>query len=213
MKTPNFSAIRSAPFELDSLPLPAGDLWVFGYGSLMWNPGFDVRQAVPARLYGYHRRLCLWSIHYRGTAKRPGLVLGLARGGSCNGIALRVARRHTPAASAYLLKREMVNNAYRPAIKKVYLRRGDGDGDGDDGGGGDDSVDALTFISKPEHPQFAQSLSIADTVAVVLQARGEGGKNCDYVVNTARHLSHLAIECAEIHRVAERLHTTTGASA
>ncbi len=207
MKTPDFTALHLTPSKPKSLPLPTGDLWVFGYGSLMWNPGFDVCQAVPARLYGYHRRLCLWSIHYRGTAKCPGLVLGLARGGSCNGIALRVARRDTSAASAYLLKREMLNNVYRPAIKKVYLRRGDNNDD--------DSVDALTFISKPEHPQFAQALSIADTVAVVLQARGEGGKNCDYVVNTARHLSHLAIECTEIHRVAERLRpaATTGASA
>lgn len=176
--------------------MPAGDLWVFGYGSLMWNPGFAVRRAAPARLFGYHRRLCLWSIHYRGTAKRPGLVLGLARGGSCNGLALRVARRDASAAAAYLLKREMLHNAYRPTVKKVHLA---------DGG----RVDALTFISKPDHPQYARPLSLSDTVEVVLAARGAGGKNCDYVLNTARHLSRLAIERTEIHRVAERLRQTT----
>jgi len=202
---PDLSAEKFPPFE-GRLPLPAGDLWVFGYGSLMWNPGFAVREARPARLFGYHRRLCLWSIHYRGSARRPGLVLGLARGGSCNGMALRVARGQTDAAAAYLLQREMVHNAYRPAVKKVHLRGGDGDGDGDGGG---DIVEALTFLSKPEHPQFAPPLSIRDIAAVVVGAAGAGGRNRDYVLNTARHLSQLDIERTEIHRVAEHLRRHT----
>lgn len=94
---------------------------------------------------------------------RPGLVLGLDRGGSCNGMALRVAREDSQAASAYLFEREMLNNAYRPAIKKVYLQDGAG-------------VEALTFISKREHPQFALALSINETVSVVLAAEGAHGK-------------------------------------
>ena len=189
---PDFSATRFAPYEPGALPVPDGDLWVFGYGSLMWNPGFRVAKAVPARLYGYHRRLCLWSVHYRGTAECPGLVLGLDRGGSCNGMALRVAPADRPAASDYLLEREMLNNAYLPVIKKVYFQ----------GGGG---VDALAFVSKREHPQFARPLSVAETVAVVLSAEGRRGKNCDYVLNTVRHLSKFEIEHTALHAVADKL--------
>ena len=192
MNLPDFSATRFDPYQPASLPLPDGDLWVFGYGSLMWNPGFKVRQAAPARLYGYHRRLCLWSIHYRGTATRPGLVLGLDRGGSCNGMALRVARKDIQAVSTYLLKREMLNNAYLPAIKKVYLKHGIG-------------VNALAFISKQEHPQFARPLSIAETVSVVVGASGKHGENCDYVLNTVRHLSEFEIKNTALHLVAEKL--------
>ncbi len=189
---PDFSATRFEPYESGTLPMPDGDLWVFGYGSLMWNPGFKVEEALPARLYGYHRRLCLWSIHYRGTARCPGLVLGLDRGGSCNGMALCVAPRDIPVASEYLMKREMLNNAYLPVIKKVYLRNGAG-------------VNALTFVSKREHPQFARPLGIAETAAVVLAATGKRGKNCDYVLNTVRHLSKFEITRTTLHAVAEKL--------
>jgi len=196
MQTPDFSNTRFAPFKGGRLPVPDGDLWVFGYGSLMWNPGFAVREARPARLFGYHRRLCLWSIHYRGTARRPGLVLGLARGGSCNGMALRVAGADAEAAAAYLMEREMLNNVYRPAVKKVHLRGGNGRGG---------IVEALTFLSKPDHPQFAPPLSVGDITAVVVEAKGAGGRNRDYVLNTARHLSRFDIERTEIHRVADKL--------
>lgn len=189
---PDFRNIRFAPYGSNALPIPEGDLWVFGYGSLMWNPGFPVAQAIPARLYGYHRRLCLWSIHYRGTARRPGLVLGLDRGGSCNGMALRVAPQDISPASDYLLEREMINNAYLPVIKKVYLENGGG-------------VDALTFVSKPEHPQFARPLSVTETASVVRTAEGRRGKNCDYVLNTVRHLSEFNIEHTVLHAVAEKL--------
>ncbi|MGR3983715.1 MAG: gamma-glutamylcyclotransferase [Gammaproteobacteria bacterium] len=191
-QTPDFSGAHFPPYADASLPLPDGDLWVFGYGSLMWNPGFAVARAMPARLFGYHRRLCLWSTHYRGSAKRPGLVLGLDRGGSCNGMALRVARKHARAAADYLREREMINNAYRPAVKRVYFR----------GGGG---ADALTFLSKREHPQFARPLGLQQTVAVVRHAEGAHGKNYEYVLNTARHLSALRIERTELHAVAAKL--------
>jgi cation transport protein ChaC len=192
MKKPDFSSTRFDPYESDSLPMPVGDFWVFGYGSLMWNPGFKVQQSIPARLYGYHRRLCLWSINYRGTARCPGLVLGLDRGGSCNGIAFRVAQRDIRVASAHLRERELVHNAYLPTVKKVYLQHGA-------------SVDALTFVSRQEHPQFAGPLSIAETVSVVLEAEGLRGKNCDYIINTVRHLSECGINHTELHSVAERL--------
>lgn len=189
---PDFSATRFDSYEMDSLPMPDGELWVFGYGSLMWDPGFKVKQAIPARLYGYHRRLCLWSVHYRGTVKRPGLVLGLDRGGSCTGVALQVASEHVTTSSAYLLKREMLHNAYLPIIKNIYLQHGE-------------QVAALTFVSKQEHPQFAPPLSVDETVSVVLEATGESGKNSEYVLNTAQHLSEFGIEHTELHAVAKNL--------
>ncbi|MGI9311099.1 MAG: gamma-glutamylcyclotransferase [bacterium] len=190
---PDLRAARFAPYDAAELPLPAGDLWVFGYGSLMWDPGFAVAQARPARLYGYHRRLCLWSVHYRGTAEQPGLVLGLDRGGSCNGMAMRVDRRQAAAAAAYLVEREMLNNAYAPAVKRIYPR------------GMRDGVEALTFVSRRAHPQFARPLELGQIVAVVREAAGAGGRNRDYVLNTARHLSALSIERTELHAVAEKL--------
>jgi cation transport protein ChaC len=192
MIRPDFSATRFEPYESESLPLPQGEFWVFGYGSLMWNPGFEVQQTSPARLYGYHRRLCLWSINYRGTARSPGLVLGLDRGGSCNGIALHVAQEDVRPASVYLQEREMLNNAYLPMVKKVYLQNGA-------------SVDALTFVSRQKHPQFAVPLTIAETVSVVLEAEGLSGKNCDYVLNTVQHLNECGINQTELHTVAEHL--------
>ncbi len=190
--TPDFSATHFDAYGDASLPLPSGDFWVFGYGSLMWDPGFTAECGVAARLYGYHRRLCLWSIHYRGTARRPGLVLGLDRGGCCNGVAFRVAGRNIAGAAAYLMKREMINNAYRPALKKIRLRHGC-------------QVEALTFISKPAHPQFAPPLGIDETVAVVRTAAGKRGKNRDYVLNTAQHLSACHIHRTELHAIAEKL--------
>jgi len=111
----------------------------------------------------------------------------------------------------------MVHNAYRPAVKRVYLRGAGDDGDGESrAGDGDDAktgrgpiVEALTFLSKPEHPQFAPPLSLRDITAVVIGARGKGGRNRDYVLNTARHLSALDIERTEIHRVADNLRRIT----
>jgi len=90
-----------------------GDLWIFGYGSLMWDPGFHHAEARPALVHGYHRRFCVYSYSYRGTRARPGLVLGLDRGGACKGIAYRVPRRHAKATLAYLWKRELDGGVYQ----------------------------------------------------------------------------------------------------
>lgn len=174
--------------------MPRGHFWVFGYGSLMWHPGFKVERAVAARLYGYHRRLCLWSVHYRGSVNRPGLVLGLDRGGSCFGVALRVASTDRDAAADYLRAREMINNAYLPRVKKVYLQTGD-------------AVEALVFLSRRDHPQFAKRMSVADTVAVVLGARGKSGDNREYVLNTVGRLNDLNIRTGALHSVAKQLRT------
>src|SRR5438309_11601760 len=89
---------------------PQGDLWVFGYGSLMWRPGFEFIEQVPARLIGEHRALCVYSFVHRGTPEKPGLVLGLDRGGACRGVAFRVAEKHRATTVAYLRAREQVTS-------------------------------------------------------------------------------------------------------
>ena len=176
----------------EALPRPRGAFWVFGYGSLMWRPEFTAQQTVAASLYGYHRRLCLWSMHYRGTPSKPGLVLGLARGGSCRGLALRVSRSDSQTVLNYLYEREMINNLYRPAIKNIYLPCGR-------------TVKALTFLAKPEHPQFAGFMSVPEIVKITRAAAGKHGNNYEYVINTARHLTELGIEGTEVHSVAQNL--------
>src|SRR3954471_6188497 len=99
----------------------AGDLWIFGYGSLMWRPGFDYLERVEARLIGAHRALCVYSFFHRGTPERPGLVLGLDRGGACRGIAYRVAAAERAATLAYLRAREQQNNVYRETMRGALL--------------------------------------------------------------------------------------------
>jgi cation transport protein ChaC len=103
--------------------LPAkGDLWVFGYGSLMWRPGFEHRARESGLLYGYHRSLCMYSYRHRGTRDRPGLVLGLDRGGACRGMAYRIARSRAEDVLDYLWEREMVSYTYLPRTVRVHLR-------------------------------------------------------------------------------------------
>src|SRR2546421_11293351 len=106
---------------LSDQDLSKGDLWVFGYGSLMWRPGFDFVEQVPARLIGEHRALCVYSFVHRGTPEKPGLVLGLDRGGACRGIAFRVAEQNREATIAHLRAREQVTSVYRAVKRSVWL--------------------------------------------------------------------------------------------
>src|SRR5471030_1693744 len=108
--------------ELSDAEFPEGDLWVFGYGSLIWKPGFAFLEQSPARLIGEHRSLCIYSMVHRGTYERPGLVLGLDRGGACQGVAFRVARREREATVAYLREREQVTGVYREVMRSVWLK-------------------------------------------------------------------------------------------
>ena len=172
--------------------MPVRNLWVFGYGSLMWNPGFDYAEAIPARLFGFHRRLCLWSIKYRGTHSNPGLVLGLAPRGSCRGMGFRLHDNDIAGAVDYLFDRELVSDAYHPVLKPLYLENGE-------------VVTALTFVSKIDHPQFAPHMDLESIVGIIRNARGPRGTNSEYVLNTAAHLDELGIRDTEIHRVAKAL--------
>ena len=169
-----------------------GELWVFGYGSLIWNPGFPNTESRTARLYGYHRRLCVWSWEYRGTAERPGLVLGLDRGGSCQGVAFRVEDSDKHATVAYLLRRELTTLVYRPLRAHIRLASGR-------------PVRALTFVVDPTHYQYAGHLDTDELRSIVSSARGGRGPNRDYVMNTYSHLAELGIPCPRLTELAAAL--------
>jgi cation transport protein ChaC len=154
--------------------------WVFGYGSLIWRPGFEFRDAAPALLRGAHRRLCIYSHRHRGTPDRPGLVFGLVRGGSCRGMAFEVEAKRWDEVHQYLVDREMDRGVYREATRTVQL------GDGR-------IVPALAFLVDERHVQYAGRLEIAEQVRLVRSGVGESGPNPEYVLETARHLEHLGI--------------------
>ncbi len=171
--------------------------WVFAYGSLIWRPGFAFLDQAPARLIGAHRRLCVLSFRHRGTEARPGLVFGLVRGGSCQGVAFEVAESHWEEAQAYLREREMDRGVYREVVRPV--RRSDG------------LVNpALAFVVDEHHPQFAGRLSIDEQVQLVRGAVGESGANPDYVRETARHLAMIGIRDPQIEALVAALDAADG---
>ncbi len=175
------------------------DLWVFGYGSLMWRPGFDHSERIVAHLNGLHRSLCIYSHVHRGTPERPGLVLGLDRGGACKGIAFRVpaaARRET---IQYLRAREQVTSVYLEA--QVPVRLADGR-----------TLTAVAYRVDRKHAQYAGRLSVDRVVELVRQGVGVSGANPDYVIATAEHLRSLGIRDRFLEAVAAVLATETAAS-
>jgi cation transport protein ChaC len=176
-----------------SPPALAADLWVFAYGSLMWRPGFHFLERVSARLYGAHRALCVLSHVHRGTPERPGLVLGLDRGGTCRGIAYRTPARD--ATIAYLREREQVTAVYRETMRPVLL-------DGDAAR----RVQALCFVVDRSHPQYAGQLDLTAQLHYVRQGHGRSGNNRDYVLATVKELEALGFRDRDLHLLAERLH-------
>ncbi len=154
--------------------------YVFGYGSLIWNPGFPFVSSQKALLRGAHRSLSIYSHRHRGTPERPGLVFGLSRGGSCLGVAFEVEASGWPAVFDYLQEREQDRGVYREAWRKVNLVDGR-------------EVSALAYLVNESHPQFAGRLSVAAQVELVRAGTGESGRNTEYVRNTANHLLSLGI--------------------
>jgi len=171
-----------------------GDLWVFGYGSLMWRPGFAYEEAMPARIIGARRRLCVYSVVHRGTARRPGLVLGLEPGGACDGMAFRVAPDQARAVRAYLRAREQVTMVYREAAGILELETE-----------GRPRVRALCYMVDTAHPQYAGDLPLENQVHLVRRSHGRAGPNIDYVANTVRHLREAGIHDAPLERLVARL--------
>jgi cation transport protein ChaC len=159
--------------------LSSGDLWIFGYGSLMWNPGFRFREQRPARVHGYHRALCIDSTAHRGTLEQPGLVVGLAPGGSCRGTAFLVAARNVPSILDALWEREMCDGTY--LARSIFIRAGRR------------RVLALAFVVNRAHRFYAGPLP-ADVVARrIVACAGERGTNIDYLMNTIAHLGALGV--------------------
>ncbi len=173
---------------------PPADFWVFGYGSLMWRPGFDYLERLPARLTGLHRSLCVYSFVHRGTPERPGLVLGLDRGGACRGIAFRVAADKRADTIAYLRGREQVTKVYLEAMRNVTLLEH-----------GHRIVPALTYLVDRGHPQYAGKLSVDQQLHHIRQAHGKSGANPDYVLATVAELESFGCRDENLHRLAERL--------
>jgi cation transport protein ChaC len=156
----------------------------------MWRPGFSAEQAVHARVRGWRRCFCIYSTHHRGNARRPGLVLGLDRGGTCEGIAFRVPPEQAAATLAYLRAREQINGVYREARVTAWL---------EDGTGG--QVSALAFVVERAHPSYAGQLPLAEQVRLIRAASGRSGSNVDYLINTLRHLDGLGVREPELQRV------------
>lgn len=172
-------------------PAAAADLWVFGYGSLMWDPGIPFAESAWGVVHGYHRSLCILSIRNRGTREKPGLALGVERGGSCRGRAFRISPGDATTAREALWAREMSNNAYAPRQSPVRL---------DDGR----RVAALIFVARADHPQFAGGLAPEAAAALVAQGHGSYGTALDYLRNVVTHLDTFGIADGPLHRILVR---------
>ncbi len=170
-----------------------GQVWIFAYGSLMWRPGFAHDESLPARLHGYHRALCIYSIVHRGTAERPGLVLGLDRGGSCRGWAFRVERAREPDVLAYLDARELVTHVYRRKRLPVTIAGA--------------RVPAWCYVARQDHVQYAGKVDEHRLLELVRGGAGRSGRCCDYVVSTVAHLEQMGIRDGPLHTLARRLIT------
>jgi cation transport protein ChaC len=170
------------------LPEKGQPLWVFGYGSLMWDPGFPFTKQMTARLWGFHRGFCVWSHRYRGTPERPGLVLGLMPGGSCTGKAFRVKRGDETAVIDYLYRREMVTGVYRPGFHLAQMEDGS-------------RVKVLAFVADPHHKQYAGYLSERQVIDTIATCCGARGTNAAYLANTVAHLDELGIGDGPLHHL------------
>src|SRR6266850_6419866 len=168
--------------------LPKGDLWVFGYGSLMWSPGFSYRQKARGRIHGYHRALCILSTRYRGTKRKPGLVMGLCRGGSCWGMAYRVHADSVRHALARLWQREMPRRVYAPRLLQVQIAGGR-------------QVRALAFLADPTHPAYVRELDLHGRARLVAQGIGQRGTAVDYIRNTLQHMRALGVGDPHLERI------------
>jgi len=169
-------------------------MWVFGYGSLLWNPGFAPRERVIATLPGYHRSFCMRSIHHRGTPENPGLVLALdaAEAAACTGLALSVERAEEARVLAYLRERELISSAYLE--RRLGVRLADGR-----------EVEAVTYVIDPEHEQYCGGIDLEEQARAIARAVGGRGPNTEYLFNTTDHLRELGLEDAELDWLVRRV--------
>jgi cation transport protein ChaC len=190
-----------SPYPVDPMPEwvaalrdSAEPVWIFAYGSLMWNPEMPFAERRPALLRGYHRSFCLYSRDYRGTPERPGLVLGLDRGGACRGIAYRLPADGLGAAIDRVWAREMAGEVYRmrPVTVSILQDR-------------QDRIGAYAFVVRRDRPDYAGRLSSEQVARIIAVASGGRGTGRDYLANTVRHLEELGIEDGPLHRLHEQV--------
>lgn len=169
-------------------------MWVFGYGSLLWNPGFEVAEKVVATLPGYARSFCMWSIHHRGTNDVPGLVLALDEdpGHVCEGVALAVATGAEEQTLTYLRERELISSAYLERRLQVDLVDGR-------------RVEAVAYVINPDHVQYCGGMPLEEQAQVIARARGGMGPNTEYLYNTVAHLEDIGLHDPDLEWLSQRV--------
>lgn len=173
-------------------------MWVFGYGSLLWNPGFDVADMCLGTLRGYARSFCMSSIHHRGSVEKPGLVLALdaVDGASCRGMAMRVADGREDDTLAYLRERELISSAYLEKMLSVQLDTGT-------------EITAVTYVIDPAHVQYCGALPLEEQAQIIAHAVGDRGPNTEYLFNTASHLTEIGLHDPDLDWLAQRVRQLT----
>jgi len=156
-----------------------GRVWVFGFGSLMWNPAFHFVERRTARIHGFHREFCLWARAGRGSPERPGLMLSLERGGSCTGVAYRIARRAAATELDVIWRREMFTGAYRPVWTTAHTPKG--------------PEPAIVFSANRAHERYVTGLPEAEVARYLANGAGKMGRCSDYLFDTVAHLRQLGI--------------------
>ncbi|MFC4271206.1 gamma-glutamylcyclotransferase [Sneathiella chungangensis] len=167
-------------------------LWVFGYGSLLWNPAFHFTEWQPARLHGFRRRFCLQASIGRGSPEKPGLMLALDHGGSCNGRAFHIAPDKIESETDILWMREMVSGAYNARLIKIRLPH--------------ETVTGLTFVINRAHPRYIAEMDIEDTARLVSSGEGHLGTCRDYLNNTIAHLDEMKVKDRYLHELQQKIH-------
>jgi cation transport protein ChaC len=184
----------ASPYPIDPMPgwvvglrVSAAPVWIFAYGSLMWNPEMRFAERLPARIHGYHRSFCLYSPEYRGTREKPGLVLGLDRGGSCRGIAYRLPPATLAAEIDLIWTREMTGFVYNMTPVKIVTERR--------------KVGGYAFTVRRDSRDYAGRLAHDVAARIIATSRGDRGTGRDYLANTVRHLDELGIGDGALHRI------------
>lgn len=174
-------------------------MWVFGYGSLLWNPGFPVARSERATLHGYARSFCMSSIHHRGTEENPGLVLALdeQQGANCTGLALAVEAAHEERTLEELRARELISSAYVERMLDVHLDNGQ-------------VVNAVTYVIDPHHVQYCGGIPLEEQAQIIAHAVGGRGPNPEYLYNTASHLADIGLSDPDLEWLSQRVRTISG---